>query len=686
STILRTIDSGLNWTVQAVTGDPGRDLLAVATSGGTGIAVGLNAGGTSTVLRSTDSGVSWNLQAVTLDPGQQLNAVAFSTSANVVAVGAAGTILRSTDGGAAWGVVGAAVTGSELVDVAIDAGDASRALAVGMAGTIVRSTDSGATWAVVGTAVTGNNLNGVVYSGTTAIAVGDGGTIVRSADGGATWATETSATANNLNDIIYNGSTGLAVGDAGTIRRSVLTAPIFGVAPNPLAFGNVNVGTPSVLPITVTNTGTGPLTVTNVVSDHGNFVPDLTAFVVAAGANQVVNVTFTPTATGALSESLTFTHDAAGSPSVVTMTGTGTAPVFSVAPNPLAFGNVNVGTPSVLPITVTNTGTGPLTLSSIVSSHLDFVHDGTPIVLAAGANVVVNVTFTPSSPGGISGSLTFTHDAAGSPSAVSMTGTGIGPGIDVTPTSLSFGNVVILDSKALTLNVTNTGNTNLVVSSITSNDLQFVRDVTSFTVAPSAIQVVEVTFTPVIGGSMSGSLTISHNAGSDVVVAMTGDGTVRVSTPLDLVLDFGAVETDNFRTLPVELFNPSAVNLTITGIVSNDPSFVADLNTFVMPPLGTQIVNVTFAPRRRGNYEGLLSVTHNPTVTVSMIGGTPIGASEKSTDNPLVIVVAFGGEWLLAVLVGAYGLYRLRRDHMIDSLTEGVDPPHEDPPPHGAIT
>jgi hypothetical protein len=267
-----------------------------------------------------------------------------------------------------------------------------------------------------------------------------------------------------------------------------------------------------------------------------------------------------------------------------------------------------------------------------------------------------------------------------------MTGTGIGPGIDVTPTSLSFGNVVILDSKALTLNVTNTGNTNLVVSSITSNDLQFVRDVTSFTVAPSAIQVVEVTFTPVIGGSMSGSLTISHNAGSDVVVAMTGDGTVRVSTPLDLVLDFGAVETDNFRTLPVELFNPSAVNLTITGIVSNDPSFVADLNTFVMPPLGTQIVNVTFAPRRRGNYEGLLSVTHNPTVTVSMIGGTPIGASEKSTDNPLVIVVAFGGEWLLAVLVGAYGLYRLRRDHMIDSLTEGVDPPHEDPPPHGAIT
>ncbi|MBT5056262.1 MAG: choice-of-anchor D domain-containing protein [Gemmatimonadetes bacterium] len=470
------------------------------------------------------------------------------------------------------------------------------------------------------------------------------------------------------------------------------TAPIFGVDVDPLIFGNVNVGTPSVLQITVTNTGTAPLTVTSIVSDLGDFVPDLTGtpniVLAALTGSQVINVTFTPSLAGLRTGNLTFTHDdpVAGSLSVVSMTGTGTAPIFGVTPTSLIFGNVNVGTPSVLQITVTNTGTGPLTLSSIVSSHLDFVHDGTPIVLAAGANVVVNVTFTPSSPGGISGSLTFTHDAAGSPSAVSMTGTGIGPGIDVTPTSLSFGNVVILDSKALTLNVTNTGNTNLVVSSITSNDLQFVRDVTSFTVAPSAIQVVEVTFTPVIGGSMSGSLTISHNAGSDVVVAMTGDGTVRVSTPLDLVLDFGAVETDNFRTLPVELFNPSAVNLTITGIVSNDPSFVADLNTFVMPPLGTQIVNVTFAPRRRGNYEGLLSVTHNPTVTVSMIGGTPIGASEKSTDNPLVIVVAFGGEWLLAVLVGAYGLYRLRRDHMIDSLTEGVDPPHEDPPPHGAIT
>lgn len=561
STVLRTTNSGANWTVRTVTGDPGKELLAVASSGANVVSVGTNAGGTSTVLRSADSGASWSLQSVTGDPGQPLNAVAFLTGANVVAVGKAGTILRSTNGGATWAVVGAAVTGSELKGVAVDAGNATRVLAVGKNGTLVRSTDSGATWAVVGAAVTGRNLNAVVYNGAAAMAVGDAGTIVRSTDGGVSWATDASLATSNLNDIIYDGSTGLVIGDAGTIRR---TAPVIGVSPASLSFGNVNVGASPTLSITVSNSGLAPLTVSNITSTDGEFAPDITAFVVAAGGNRTVNVTFTPTWSGPRSANLTITHDAT--------TGLTTVP---------------------------------------------------------------------------------------------MSGSVIGTNIGVSPGSLSFGNTVILASGVLSLTVTNSGAPNLVVSNITSDDGQFVPDVTSFTVTQGGSQIVNVTFTPTTPGSKSGTLTITHNAaGGTSTVSMAGDGTVGISAPLGLA--FGGVTLADSASLPLVLSNPSAVPLTVTSITSSHPAFVPDLTTFLIAPGGNQVLNVIFAPTYQGDYSGVLSITHNPTVTMSMSGSGGAGAAWTTTrrkENPLTIIVPFGGEVLLSLLVGAYGLHRLRRSH-----------------------
>ncbi|MBT6147441.1 MAG: DUF1573 domain-containing protein, partial [Gemmatimonadetes bacterium] len=573
STVLRTTNSGATWSVRPVTGDPGKELLAVASSGSGVVAVGKNAGGTSTVLRSGDSGASWNLQAVAGDPGQQLNAVAFSTGANVIAVGKAGVILRSTNGGVAWAVMGA-VTGNELKDIAIDANDATRVLAVGKNGTIVRSTDSGATWAVVGAAVTGSNLNSAVFSDNTAIAVGDGGTIVRSTNGGATWFAEASSTGNNLNDAIFNGNTGaILIGDAGTIRQS---APTPSVLPTSLAFGSVNVGVSASLAVTVNNTGIAPLTVSSITSSDGEFVPDITNFVLATGASQIVNVTFTPTSAGARAASLTITH--------------------SGVPNPIT---------------------------------------------------------------------------------VSMSGTGTGTSIGLSTGSLGFGNVVTLASKTLPVTVTNSGGANLVVTNITSDDGQFAPDVTNFTVLPGGTRVVNVTFTSVTPGSKSGTLTLTHNAfGGTSTVSVAGDATVGFATPLGL--DFGHVELAGNASLPVVLSNPSAVPLTVTSVVSSNPAFVPDLSTFVIAPGGNQVVNVSFEPAETGTHSALLSVTHNPTVTMAMGGvggdGVDVGVPEPANrEKPLTIVVPFGGEFYMGLLVGAYGLCSLwRRDR--HPQEDGADP------------
>jgi hypothetical protein len=99
----------------------------------------------------------------------------------------------------------------------------------------------------------------------------------------------------------------------------------------------------------------------------------------------------------------------------------GGVPAAALAPTTLTF------TDSAAPaqaITLTNSGTVPLNIMSITAST-NFSADSTacPATLAAGANCVINVTFTPTVPDRpLPGTITFTDNAANSPQTVTLTG------------------------------------------------------------------------------------------------------------------------------------------------------------------------------------------------------------------------------------------------------------------------
>jgi fibronectin type 3 domain-containing protein len=66
-----------------------------------------------------------------------------------------------------------------------------------------------------------------------------------------------------------------------------------------------------------------------------------------------------------------------------------------------------------------------------------------PLTLAAGQATSFNVTFDPASAGNLSGSVTVTSNAANSPAAITLTGTGIAPAsysvnLNWTPSSSSY--------------------------------------------------------------------------------------------------------------------------------------------------------------------------------------------------------------------------------------------------------
>ncbi|BCS32229.1 hypothetical protein TBR22_A14390 [Luteitalea sp. TBR-22] len=93
-----------------------------------------------------------------------------------------------------------------------------------------------------------------------------------------------------------------------------------------LAFGSVNVGSSRDATLTITNTGTAPLTVTG-MSATGGF-PDhssvsWTQGTIPAGGSQSVNVRFEPRSAGTFSGTLTVNADHTGGVNTIAVSGTG---------------------------------------------------------------------------------------------------------------------------------------------------------------------------------------------------------------------------------------------------------------------------------------------------------------------------------------------------------------------------
>jgi hypothetical protein len=224
-------------------------------------------------------------------------------------------------------------------------------------------------------------------------------------------------------------------------------APSAGANFNPtsVSFGNQIVGvTSAASTVTLSNNHSVALSISSIgitgtnASDFAqiNNCP-MGSNTLAAGSSCTISVTFTPGGIGGRSANLTFTDNAAGSPQSVALSGTGAvaAPVVSLSPTSVSFGSVSVGSSSAAQtITLTNSGTTPLSMSSIAltgTNASDFAQTNTcpsgSNTLAAGSSCTISVTFAPGGSGGRSANLTFTDNAADSPQAVALTGTGITP-------------------------------------------------------------------------------------------------------------------------------------------------------------------------------------------------------------------------------------------------------------------
>ncbi|MCK4413961.1 MAG: choice-of-anchor D domain-containing protein [Candidatus Eisenbacteria sp.] len=371
------------------------------------------------------------------------------------------------------------------------------------------------------------------------------------------------------------------------------------VEPTVLAFGDIPVDGSAVQTFTITNTGTGTLTGTiNLGTGCEVFSLPSDPFDYELEALQSVNVdvTFLPVA-GAEYECTILVGEGC---TEITVTGTGLQPQCEVEPETLAFGEVRVDDSAIQTLTITNTGTGLLEGEVGLSGGCDdfgIASGGGAYALSAGQFVEVTVEFSPSGVGPGSCLVGMGNEDC---SEVLCEGTGVQPVCDVSPTSLTFGTVVIGEYAEQGFSIQNTGTGTLTGSvSESCSHYSITSGLGSYSLNEGEIRNVTVRYAP----SSSGTHVCEVQTGAECAnVNATGEGELAPQCLVSVSeLDFGVVEVDNFADLQFTITNTGGGLL--EGAVTEDcPEFAitGGAAPYSLANGQNHLVTVTFTPTGDG--------------------------------------------------------------------------------------
>lgn len=440
-----------------------------------------------------------------------------------------------------------------------------------------------------------------------------------------------------------------------------LTSPAFAsgqlsVNPSAINFGSVSVGTSQTHAVTLSNSGSSNLTVTQATLSGTTFTLSGLTFplVLAAGQSVTGNVTFDPQSATTDNVSIVFgiqnfrrnrgSRFGFGGNLTLPVSGTGTtsgtAPgLLTANPTSLAFTGVSESSTQTLTETLTNSSGSSITISAAGATP-EFQASGLnlPATLSAGQSISFSVIFSPTTAGSVSGSLAIASTASNSTLNVSLSGTGLTPGqLAASPSSLSFGNVPAGTTTSLSETVLNSGGSPLTISQITPSGTGFgVSGVTlPLILGASQSATFSVSFAaPQSGKSMSGTLAITSNAsGPALSVALTGTGTLPGTlavSPTSLSFGSVVVGSTSGQTGTLTAAN-SAITVTSAGVSTSQFS-LSGLTLPVTIAAGSSLsFQLAFAPTAAGAASASVAFLSNASNSTSLaLTGTATAAPPAS--------------------------------------------------------
>ena len=204
----------------------------------------------------------------------------------------------------------------------------------------------------------------------------------------------------------------------------------------------------------------------------------------------------------------------------------------------LTFGYHEIGSASLIQtVTLTNAGFDTLSISSVTASAGFSETNSCGTSLTAGGNCAIQVTFTPTALSVLTGMITITDDAAGSPHVVSLSGIGaakptlVFPGTVPVPdppriTNIDFGSEpVSTPSTPHPVTVANASNQPLLVRRVLSSRQFAHAGNCGGSIAPGTSCSIVVTFMPTFRGPRRGVLIVVDTGRPRVaLVRLAGTG------------------------------------------------------------------------------------------------------------------------------------------------------------------
>ena len=179
--------------------------------------------------------------------------------------------------------------------------------------------------------------------------------------------------------------------------------------------------------VSLTNSGTAPLTISSVTAQGGFKVSDNCGKSVNAGATCTITVRSAPTTEGTLAGTVTIHDSASSKPQVIELSGAGT--VVELKPATLSFPSQPLNTKSSpQQVELTNTGEATLAISNVIiengnwTSFLQTNTCGTSV--PAGGKCTLSLTFDPVKSGTLGSDLDIYDSGGGTFQRVTLSGTG----------------------------------------------------------------------------------------------------------------------------------------------------------------------------------------------------------------------------------------------------------------------
>jgi hypothetical protein len=310
----------------------------------------------------------------------------------------------------------------------------------------------------------------------------------------------------------------------------------------------------------------------------------------------------------------------------------------------VSFGTVTSGQTKQMTATFTASSACTINAGGITSTGAPFTipspSPATNTALAANGTINVTVTFAPTAAGSFSGSLNAVC-AAGGGGTIALSGTGQvnAPQLNVTPSSLNFGGIVIGSTSQLSLQLQNTGNQALTISSSTLPAAPYSVSTLPTSIAAMSSVNVTVTFAPTAAGTFNSSLVINSNGGNATIPLAGTSGTAPVMVISPMSLDFGTVAVGSSKSLSFTISNTGGTDLSFPITKNPGPPFAATtvLNEGDSIPAGqSRTETVSFTPTAVGTFTGGWEITgsddpmNRKTVTLTGVGSSAPAALPRT--------------------------------------------------------